>query len=61
MQASHAVIFYCKARIIERRGALLFALNEESAAKVNHRRFRHLLFFVIYFKVTYLSGDVAEI
>ena len=34
-----AVIVDCKARIRERRGALLFALKEESAAKRNRRRF----------------------
>ena len=56
-----AVVFYCEARIRERRGALLFGLNEESTAKVNHRRFLHLSFFVVYLKVSYLSGDMAEI
>ena len=56
-----AVVFYREARIRERRGALLFALNEESAAKVNRRRFLHLPFFLISLKVSYLAGDVAEI
>ena len=57
----HAVVFYREARIRERRGALFFALNEESMAKVNRRRFLHLSFFVAYLKVSYLSGDMAEI
>ena len=46
-QERRAVVFYREARIRERRGTLLFALDEESAAKVNRRRFLHLPFFVI--------------
>ena len=58
-----AVIFDREARIRERRGALLFALNKESAAKVNRRRFLSLTFFWIYLKdlitlhVTWLTSD----
>ena len=58
-----AVIFDYEARIRERRGSLLFALNEESAAKVNRRRFLSLTFFCIYLKelitlqVTWLKSD----
>ena len=40
-----AVIVDREARIRERRGALLFALKEESAAKVNQRRFLSFTFF----------------
>ena len=43
-QVRRAAIFDCKAKIRERRGALLFALSKESAAKMNRRRFRHLTF-----------------
>ena len=56
-----AVIFDREVRIRERRGALLFALNEESAAKVNRRRFLSSTLFSIYLIVNYLAGDVAEI
>ena len=56
-----AVIFECEVRIRERRGALLFALNEESAAKVNRCRFLSSTLFSIYVIVNYLAGDVAEI
>ena len=61
MQVRRAVIFDCEVRIRERRGALLFALNEESAAKVNRRRFLSSTLFLIYLIVNYLAGDVAEI
>ena len=61
LPARHAVIVDCEAGIRERRGALLFALNKENAAKVNRRRFLSLTFFWIYLKFGYLSGDVAEI
>ena len=40
-----AVIVDREARIRERRGALLFALKEESATKVNRRRFLSFTFF----------------
>ena len=44
-QVRRAVLFDHEARIRERRGALLFALDEESAVKVNRSRFLHLPFF----------------
>ena len=61
LPARHAVIVDCEAGIRERCGALLFALNKETAAKVNRRRFLSLTFFWIYLKFGYLLGDVAKI
>ena len=66
-----AVIVDHEARIRERRGALLFALKEESAAKVNRRRFLSFTLFRLSLTVDYLAvtwrksdgrreGDVAR-
>ena len=44
LRRRRAVIFDHEARIRERRGALLFAVDEESTAKVNRRRFLNLPF-----------------
>ena len=51
-----AVIVDREARIRERRGALLFALKEESAAEVNRRKFLSFTFFWLYLTVDYLAG-----